>query len=73
MAKFTVRYARVVIMETEVEADCEDDVKDEGLPSVYGEEIPDHVEEVVDYEEIWEVTPADEDEPADEDDAEAVS
>ena len=59
---FRVRYARVVIMETDVEAESEEDVKDSGLPGVYEgipiESVPPHVEDVQDYEHIWEIEEA---------------
>ena len=61
MPKFLVQYARVVIMETEVEADCEKEVRDENLPGVYeglaAELIPDQVREIRDEEFIWTVEP----------------
>ena len=60
LKKFRVRYARVVIMETDVEAESEEDVKDSGLPEVYEgiptEMIPSHVDDIVDYEHIWEIS-----------------
>lgn len=64
MKKIKVRYAKVVIMEAEVEVD-DDKIIGEiydgaglGLPTVYderrdGEGWPDHVVEVVDYDVIW--------------------
>lgn len=60
LQRFRVRYARVVIMETIVEALDENDVCDDGtLPSVYkgmsSDAIPSHVESIVDYDAIWEV------------------
>jgi hypothetical protein len=59
--RFKVRYARVVLMETVVEAESEDDVRDEGLPGVFHgiptEMIGKHVDDVQDYEHVWEVTP----------------
>ena len=60
LKKFHVRYARVVIMETDVESQSEEDVRDSGLPGVYDgiptDMIPSHVEDVVDHEWIWEVS-----------------
>ena len=60
LKKFRVRYARVVIMETDVESENEEDVNDSGLPGVYEgiptERIPSHVEDIVDYEHIWEIS-----------------
>lgn len=54
--RFHVRYARVVIMEADVWAEDEGSVIDQALPEVFeGLEPPSHVQEVVDYEEIWEV------------------
>ena len=73
MPKFRVRYARVVIMETIVEAPTEGEVQDEGLPGVYQgisdgpdeyvpqELLPAHVCEIQDQDFIWEVTPVNED------------
>ena len=60
MKKFRVRYARIVVLESVVEAESEDRVKDDGrLPSVYDdiptETIPAAVDSVDDYEFIWEV------------------
>jgi hypothetical protein len=59
--RFKVRYARVVLMETVVEAESEDDVRDEGLPGVFHgiptEMVGRHVDDVQDYEHVWEVTP----------------
>lgn len=60
MKKFRVRYARIVVLETVVEAESEGQVKDDGrLPSVYDgiptEMIPAAVDSVDDYEFIWEV------------------
>lgn len=61
--KFRVRYARTVYLETIVEADSEDEIKDDGsLPSVYTdiptEMIPAAVNRVEDYDWCWEVNPA---------------
>lgn len=54
--RFHVRYARVVIMEADVWAEDEGSVIDQSLPGVYeGLEPPSHVQEVVDYDVIWEV------------------
>jgi len=55
--QFHVRYARVVIMEADVWAEDEGSVIDQTLPEVFeGLEPPSHIQEVVDYEEIWEVS-----------------
>ena len=61
--KFRVRYARAVYLETIVDAESVEDVRDDGkLPSVYTniptEMIPSAVNSVEDYEGCWEVTPA---------------
>ncbi len=55
--KFRVRYARIVIMETDVEARSEGEVKDTGFPGVYDgiDKIPRHVREVLGYDQIWDV------------------
>lgn len=63
--RFKVRYARIVLMETVVEAKSEGDVRDEGLPGVF-DGIPTglvgpHVDDVQDYEHVWEVKPAEAD------------
>lgn len=62
-----IRYARVVIMETTkevLESDFDGDEyvgpclesENGGLPGVFdGLDRPDHVDSIVDYEEIWEV------------------
>jgi len=60
LQEFRVRYARVVIMETTVLSENEDDIIAMPLPDVF-EGIPkdmiaSHVQEVVDYEEIWQVS-----------------
>ncbi len=55
--KFRVRYARIVIMETDVEARREREVKDTGLPGVFEgiDKIPPHVREVLAHDQIWDV------------------
>ena len=58
-----MRYARVVLLETTVQAATEDDIKDDGtLPDVYDgipiESLPPHVEDVQDYEHIWNIEEA---------------
>lgn len=63
--RFKVRYARIVLMQAVVEAKSEGDVRDEGLPGVF-DGIPDglvgpHVDDVQDYEHVWEVKPAEAD------------
>lgn len=58
MARFKVTWARVVIMETVVDADSADDIVDDGtLPPVYPHGRPAHVRDVVDDEHIWEIEP----------------
>ena len=64
MNTYNVRYARVVIMETEVQAESRDDVYGLSLPGVYEgiENIPPQMMDIVDYDVIWEVTLKDEEE-----------
>jgi len=60
--RFRVRYARVVLMETTVEARSADEVRDEGLPGVFHgiplEMMGRHIKDVQDYEHVWEIAPA---------------
>ena len=62
LKRFKVRYGRVVLMETVVEAESADEVRDEGLPGVFDgiptELIGRHVDDVQDCEQVWEVTEA---------------
>jgi len=61
--RFRVRYARIVLMETTVEATSEEGVKDDGLPGVFDgipeEMVGKHVLDIQDYEFTWEVREAD--------------
>lgn len=63
--RFRVRYARIVLMQAVVEAKSADEVRDEGLPGVYDgiptEMVGRHVDDVQDYEHVWEVEPAEAD------------
>jgi hypothetical protein len=61
--KFRVRYARIVYFETIVEAQSENEIKDDGsLPSVYTRVplrmIPPAVNRIEVYDRCWEVKPA---------------
>ena len=60
LKKFRVKYARIVLMETTVEAHSADDVRDEGLPGVFDgiptEMVGKYVKDVQDHEFVWEVS-----------------
>jgi hypothetical protein len=60
LKNFRVRYARIVIMETVVRRKSLADVYDIDLPGVYdgisADLIGEHVEDIQDYEHVWEIT-----------------
>ena len=61
--RFRVRYARIVLMETTVEARSPEEVRDEALPGVF-DGVPEgmvgkHVLDIQDYEFTWQVREAD--------------
>ena len=67
MPHFIVKYARVVTMQTRIEADSPEDALKKAtemevsgkLPSVYKvpSDLPEHVLEISDYDPIWEAEP----------------
>jgi len=61
MARYTVTYARTVVMQTIIEADSPENIADDGtLPEVYdGLDIPPHVQDVTDDAYVWDVEPLD--------------
>ena len=56
--RFRVRYARIVVMETDVLAASADDIAHMALPGVYEgvptDHIPSHVQDVTKYDPVWE-------------------